>query len=148
MSFLNRALSPCLCVYVDCRAAVQCGDVINAAFILLGIGLFDAYAVGDCPLYHVAIHTLPFAERIFQIPVEVANHAFSVYILDVDDKNFDSQIKVLEDAYCSIDALALPPQRIYIIDSDGSTRIAQYALDKGYRLNRKMSYGPDYQLDF
>jgi len=80
--------------------------------------------------------------------VEVANHAFSVYILDVDDKNFDSQIKVLEDAYCSIDALALPPQRIYIIDSDGSTRIAQYALDKGYRLNRKMSYGPDYQLDF
>lgn len=80
--------------------------------------------------------------------VEVANHAFSTYIIEMNKKDFENQKKVLEDSYKSIDALALPPQRIFVIDVDGDNTIAQFALDEGYRLNRKMIYDSKFQLDF
>lgn len=79
--------------------------------------------------------------------VEVANHAFSTYILEMDKANFETQKKVLQEKYKSLDALALPPQRIFIVDKDGDNDIAQFALDEGYRINRKMNYDTKFILD-
>ena len=80
--------------------------------------------------------------------VEVANHAFSTYVLPMSSETFESKKKVLEEKYKAIDALALPPSRIFIVDESGDDKIAQYALDEGFRLNRKMTYDAKYQLDF
>lgn len=80
--------------------------------------------------------------------VEVANHAFSTYVLEMDSESFESKTKVLDEKYRSIDALALPPQRIFIVDKSDDNRIAQYALDEGYRLNRKMTYDEKFILNF
>lgn len=80
--------------------------------------------------------------------VEVANHAFSTYVLKMNKKDFETQKKVLEESYEKIGALSLAPQRIFIVDEDGDDEIAQFALDRGYRINHKMGYSEKYQLDF
>lgn len=76
--------------------------------------------------------------------VEIGNHNFSCGILDFDG-DFESQAGIIEEVYCkdNANALTLPPERIYCIDHNGDTKIAKYALDKGFRINRAMEYGED-----
>lgn len=80
--------------------------------------------------------------------VEVANHAFSTFVIKMDKENFEKEKKVLKEKYEDIGALSLPTSRIFIVDKDGSDEIAQYALDKGYRINHTMNYSDKYQLYF
>lgn len=80
--------------------------------------------------------------------VEVANHAFSVFVLKMNKDKFEEQKKVLKESYEDIGALSLPPTRVFIVDETGDDSIAEFALNRGYRINHKMNYSDKYQLNF
>lgn len=78
--------------------------------------------------------------------VEVANHAFSVFVLKMDKEHFEKQKEILKSSYEDIGALSLPATRIFIVDESGDDAIAEFALEKGYRINHTMNYSDKYQL--
>lgn len=99
--------------------------------------------------FNLVLLQLPLTEeeKINQMTmVEVSNHAFSTFVMKINKDQFESQKEQLKKKYEDINALSLNPSRIFIIDESGSDDIAEFALQKGYRLNHTMSYSSKYQL--
>lgn len=69
--------------------------------------------------------------------VEIGNHNFATMIMKVDAENFEQQQKVLEEKYVSKDAITLPPQQVFVVDTSGAanSKASNFCMETGYRLN-------------
>lgn len=77
--------------------------------------------------------------------VEMGRHRFAVGILDI--KDIEKDTKTIADKYESLDALTIPGDRTFVVDHEGSDKVVEYAISKGYRINVALPYSKKYVLD-